>query len=988
MRKNTYVSREHHAYGWISAICRHASRDTRRAAAAIILILATCFLITGMAVAVSAEGADEGETTAAVQEYTPAPEPVQASVPAETAATPETYEPAETSAPEPAPASTAVDAAAGGGAGDAPAVAQEDVHKETGAAEDGGTETTAGPAVEGDAEDSTGLEEDLDAEPDKNSGDTEAEDLPGTAGQDTAGTEKASDVDKKEPALTEEEKPDAGNAGEIPGGTQAKPSTAAEDAGDVEGDDSNIILTPADPGDGMDSTEPEMPEPDDPVAEPVPDTPEPEEPGTQEESSTDPAGLADPVTVTGTDDASPVIIADTDDAGTAGDASHGDGGGTAPGTQEEEPVILEEDIPENGSLAGTPGTSTQSNGAVPGVTGSGSVPQAAGTYTPYAYTYTAGTYTGSYPLQNSYATWYAGLTDYQRLLIGMKQAGKKYAVASTVLDIRDRKSADGTVTGRLPKGGLCFILADADLDWVYVESGECRGFVPASSLVTGTAAEKTVNEQGEGNMSLAVALVPPSQNSAFRYALVTTATVPQQPSTGTEESTGIAVSRQALVNYAMQFMGRPYLWGGDDLLNGTDCSGFTKGVYGRFGITLPRASYEQCYTGSRIDAADALPGDLVFYAQDGSVYHVLIYIGDGKGISAVDAEHGIAVTDIDYSKACWACRIITDEAQGSSTQASDLTELGRKAYQGDERAQQEIVEALATATENEWQVYGLSRSVLIAQAIQDSSWLSFANEAEGGIQPSDNNILRMNGDLQDGRWASPWTGETADRVILQQTNGEIAYNTITMRTYADMEACMDDYAAFKTGLHPELKGETDVNAVISGTLRGYASNPDYQSSILDIIERFGLTQYDEQEAGQDPAAATAWTDVTTGRAEATQYSQEQLELIWAIVAQEDDVSYEGALAVITTAMNRADRDYGGYGGDALSQLTAEGQFCYSPSVSDPIYYQRRLGGNVPEFVKQAVSDCLGKGVRNHSFLNFRSSNRTGNYVNIGSNWYF
>lgn len=118
------------------------------------------------------------------------------------------------------------------------------------------------------------------------------------------------------------------------------------------------------------------------------------------------------------------------------------------------------------------------------------------------------------------------------------------------------------------------------------------------------------------------------------------------------------------------------------------------------------------------------------------------------------------------------------------------------------------------------------------------------------------------------------------------------------------------------------------------------------------------------------------------------YSQEELELIWAVVAQECNISYDGALAVITCAANRADINYGGHGTDVLSQLTAPSQFAYSPAVSDPSLWQARLNGNVPEYVKQAVSDCLDSGVRNHNYLSFRSNPVGENSVNIGDNWYF
>lgn len=118
------------------------------------------------------------------------------------------------------------------------------------------------------------------------------------------------------------------------------------------------------------------------------------------------------------------------------------------------------------------------------------------------------------------------------------------------------------------------------------------------------------------------------------------------------------------------------------------------------------------------------------------------------------------------------------------------------------------------------------------------------------------------------------------------------------------------------------------------------------------------------------------------------YSKEEIELIWAVVAQECSTGYEGALAVASCAMNRADINYGGHGTDILSQLKAPNQFCYSPSVSDPSLWQSRLGGNVADFVKQAVNDCIKEGKRNHKFLSFRSNPVGDSSVDIGGNWYF
>ena len=124
------------------------------------------------------------------------------------------------------------------------------------------------------------------------------------------------------------------------------------------------------------------------------------------------------------------------------------------------------------------------------------------------------------------------------------------------------------------------------------------------------------------------------------------------------------------------------------------------------------------------------------------------------------------------------------------------------------------------------------------------------------------------------------------------------------------------------------------------------------------------------------------------RIDPTNYTISELELIYAIVAQEDNGSYEGALAVISSAMNRTESaQWGRLGGNALAQLIAPGQYCYSMDH----YWKKRLNGNVPDYVVRAVSDCLKRGIRNHKYTSFRSKkgNQTGpNAVKIGGNWFF
>lgn len=113
------------------------------------------------------------------------------------------------------------------------------------------------------------------------------------------------------------------------------------------------------------------------------------------------------------------------------------------------------------------------------------------------------------------------------------------------------------------------------------------------------------------------------------------------------------------------------------------------------------------------------------------------------------------------------------------------------------------------------------------------------------------------------------------------------------------------------------------------------------------------------------------------------YSSEEFDLLCAITAQECSSSYEGALAVITTACNRAESSrWAKNGSDPLSQYKAPGQFCYSIDS----YWKRRLNGNYSSVVAQAVTDALN-GKRNHNYLSFRSAGyASGEY--IGGNVYF
>lgn len=101
-----------------------------------------------------------------------------------------------------------------------------------------------------------------------------------------------------------------------------------------------------------------------------------------------------------------------------------------------------------------------------------------------------------------------------------------------------------------------------------------------------------------------------------------------------------------VVNYALEFVGNPYVYGGNSLTNGTDCSGFTMLVYQNFGINLPRSASEQAYVGNSVSLDNIMPGDIVVSGYDGKVGHASLYIGDEKLVHALNSNVGIVVTSL------------------------------------------------------------------------------------------------------------------------------------------------------------------------------------------------------------------------------------------------------------------------------------------------------------------------------------------------------
>ena len=105
---------------------------------------------------------------------------------------------------------------------------------------------------------------------------------------------------------------------------------------------------------------------------------------------------------------------------------------------------------------------------------------------------------------------------------------------------------------------------------------------------------------------------------------------------------------QAVVNYAAQFVGNPYVYGGSSLTNGADCSGFTMRIFEHFGVSTGRTSRDQASNGKQISLSEIQPGDLLFYASGKTINHVALYIGDGKIIHASTSKTGIIISNAYY----------------------------------------------------------------------------------------------------------------------------------------------------------------------------------------------------------------------------------------------------------------------------------------------------------------------------------------------------
>ncbi len=258
------------------------------------------------------------------------------------------------------------------------------------------------------------------------------------------------------------------------------------------------------------------------------------------------------------------------------------------------------------------------------------------------------------------------------------------ANVSNYLNVREEPSEDGKLVGKMSKNSGCEVMDISD-GWAYIKSGKVTGYVKAEFLLTGKEARAHADEvatdmavcnsgglrvrEEPSTESPVITLVAEGEELEVVEQLdgwvkimlddeeayvsaeyVNIAKKLERAVTQTELIYGKGVSdvRVDLVNYAKQFLGNPYVWGGTSLTNGADCSGFVQSVFKNYGVSLPRTSAAQSAVGTKVSLSEAQPGDLIFYANNGRVNHVAIYIGGGQVIHASNARTGIKISNASY----------------------------------------------------------------------------------------------------------------------------------------------------------------------------------------------------------------------------------------------------------------------------------------------------------------------------------------------------
>lgn len=288
----------------------------------------------------------------------------------------------------------------------------------------------------------------------------------------------------------------------------------------------------------------------------------------------------------------------------------------------------------------------------------------------------------------------ADKTATEETIAGYKNLGLASLEGS--LNIRKEPLATAELVGKIASNGGCEILSTVD-GWTQISSGKVTGWVSSEFLLVGDAAKiqaklvmknmakittETLYVREQPTKEAAVISMVANGEELevvaskdgwaqvvldadrgwlnLEYAEVSQQLLRAASISELQYGTGVSDVRVSLVQFALQYVGNRYVWGGTSLTKGIDCSGFTMRVYEHFGISLPHYSVSQSGYGRRIKASEAKPGDLFFYGNDGGINHVGIYIGNGQLVHASCPTSGIKISSASYRSPICVIRLIND----------------------------------------------------------------------------------------------------------------------------------------------------------------------------------------------------------------------------------------------------------------------------------------------------------------------------------------